>query len=319
VQKKRPGSGYFLTGFIVLFITIINDLLYTSLLIETAHLIYAGLFIFIISQAVALSRQFFWTFTKLEVVNKKLELINDELSEKNNTINEANDQLTKLNAELDILVFRTSHDLRSPITSLAALVHIIKEEKDETKRKKYLDLQSKTLNRLNSLITDILDFSKNKRTELGYEPVDLNEVIYNALQDHILSDNSENIQRIVEVNQHGTFVTDKARLNMVIFNLISNALKYHNKKQDNPYLKIIVNATNRQAEIQVIDNGQGIEEKYLEHIFTMFYQANKTIGGSGLGLYIVKEAVEKLGGTIRTESQINAGTKFIIVIPNHQQ
>ncbi len=319
VQKKRPGSGYFLTGFIVLFITIINDLLYTSLLIETAHLIYAGLFIFIISQAVALSRQFFWTFTKLEVVNKKLELINDELSEKNNTINEANDQLTKLNAELDILVFRTSHDLRSPITSLVALVHIIKEEKDETKRKKYLDLQSKTLNRLNSLITDILDFSKNKRTELGYEPVDLNEVIYNALQDHILSDNSENIQRIVEVNQHGTFVTDKARLNMVIFNLISNALKYHNKKQDNPYLKIIVNATNRQAEIQVIDNGQGIEEKYLEHIFTMFYQANKTIGGSGLGLYIVKEAVEKLGGTIRTESQVNAGTKFLIVIPNHQQ
>ena len=104
---------------------------------------------------------------------------------------------------------------------------------------------------------------------------------------------------------------------MMITNLISNALRYHNKEQDDPYLKIIVKATNKQAEIQVADNGQGIDEKHLEHIFTMFYRANKTPGGSGLGLYIVKEAVEKLGGTIKIESQINVGTKFIIIIPNY--
>ena len=318
VKNRRPGSGYFLVGFILLFITFINDLLYTSLIIESLHLIYAGLFIFIISQAIALSRQFFWTFTRLEIVNKKLEQINDELSQKNDTINEANDQLIKLNAELDSLVFRTSHDLRSPITSILALVHVIKEEKDEAKRNEYLDLQTKTLFRLNSLITDILDFSRNKRMELNYESVDFNELIYSALQDHIFSDNSENIKRIVEVNQQGTFVTDKTRLNMVIYNLISNALRYHNKEQDNPYLKIIVKATDKQAEIQVADNGQGIDERHLEHIFTMFYRANKSSVGSGIGLYIVKEAIEKLGGTIKIESQLNVGTKFIIVIPNYR-
>ena len=71
-----------------------------------------------------------------------------------------------------------------------------------------------------------------------------------------------------------------------------------------------------QAEIQVEDNGQGIDEKHLEHIFTMFYRANKTTTGSGIGLYIVKDAIEKLGGTITIESQINVGTKFVIVIPN---
>ncbi|MEO6330649.1 MAG: sensor histidine kinase [Ginsengibacter sp.] len=317
VKNKRTGSTYFLAGFIILFIAIINDLLYTSLIIESVHLVYAGLFIFIISQAMSLSKQFFKTFSKLEIVNTKLENTNNELSEKNNAINEANDQLIKLNTELDILVFRTSHDLRSPITSMITLVYLIKEEKDENKRNIYLDMQTKTLSRLNSLITDILNFSQNKRTELNYEPVDFNDLIDNILQDHIFSDNSGNINRIVEIDQQGIFITDRARLNMVIGNLISNALKYHNKEQENPYLKIKVNATTRQAEIQVEDNGQGIDEKHLEYIFAMFYRANKTPGGSGLGLYIVKEAVEKLGGTINIESQLNAGCKFLIVIPNY--
>jgi len=317
VKNKRPGGLYFLIGFVLLFITFINDFLYTSLIIESVHLVYAGLFIFIVSQAVALSKQFFWTFSRLEIVNDKLAQINDELSHKNNTINEANDQLTKLNAELDSLVYRTSHDLRSPITSILTLVGIIKEEKDAAKRKEYLNMQTKTLFRLDSLITDTLDFARNKRLELNYEPVDFNEFIYGALQDHIFYDNSENIKRIVEIDQQGIFVTDKARLNMVISNLISNALRYHDKDQDHPYLKIVVRVTNKQAELEVSDNGQGIDEKHLDHIFTMFYRANKSSGGSGIGLYIVKEAVEKLGGTVKIESQINVGTTFTIVIPNY--
>lgn len=319
LKNKRPGSIYFFIGFILLFITIINDLLYTRLIIESVHLIYAGLFIFIISQAITLSKQFFWTFSRLEVVNKKLEQINEELSNKNDTINETNEQLTTLNAELDSLVYRTSHDLRSPVTSILTLVEIIREEKDETKINEYLNLQKKTLFRLDSLITDTLDFAKNKRIELNYEPVNFGELIESALQAHIYADNSEDIQRIVEIDQKGIFVTDKTRLDIVMNNLISNALRYHNKNQDNPYLKIAVHATSKQAQIQVEDNGQGIDEKHLEYIFTLFYRANKTTEGSGIGLYIVKEAIEKLGGTIEIKSQINVGTKFTITIPNYRR
>ncbi|MGH2563917.1 MAG: sensor histidine kinase, partial [Ginsengibacter sp.] len=256
---------------------------------------------------------------RLEVVNKKLEQINEELSNKNDTINETNEQLTTLNAELDSLVYRTSHDLRSPVTSILTLVEIIREEKDETKINEYLNLQKKTLFRLDSLITDTLDFAKNKRIELNYEPVNFGELIESALQAHIYADNSEDIQRIVEIDQQGIFVTDKTRLNIVMNNLISNALRYHNKNKDNPYLKIAVNATSKQAQIQVEDNGQGIDEKHLEYIFTLFYRANKTTEGSGIGLYIVKEAIEKLGGTIEIKSQIDVGTKFTITIPNYRR
>jgi signal transduction histidine kinase len=316
VKNRRVGSIYFFAGFIILFITLVNDLLYSSLIIHTANLIYIGLFIFVICQAASLSRQFFWTFSRLEILNKQLVNINEELSLKNKTINEANDQLSKLNAELDSLVFRTSHDLRSPITSVIALIHIIKEEPDLFKKNQYLELQRKTIVKLDSLITDILDFSKNKRTELSYTKIDLNSFINNALQYHLYSEQSESIIKTAEVKQQGIFVTDEKRLSMIINNLISNALRYHNKSQEHPYLHITVNATDRQAEIEVADNGQGIDEKHLRNIFTMFYRANDSLTGSGIGLYIVKEAVDKLGGTITLESEVDKGTKFIIVLPN---
>jgi len=249
-------------------------------------------------------------------VNTQLGQINDELNNKNNTINETNEELTKLNAELDSLVYRTSHDLRSPVTSILTLVEIIKEEKDEAKRNEYLNMQKNTLFRLDSLITDTLDFAKNKRIELNYELVEFRQLIESALEDHSFSENSESIRRIVEIHQPGNFVTDKTRLDMVIRNLISNALRYHNKEQEHPYLKIVVNTTNKRAELLVEDNGQGIDERHLDHVFTLFYRANKVTTGSGIGLYIVKDAIEKLGGTIKIASQINVGTKFLIDIPN---
>jgi signal transduction histidine kinase len=316
VKNNRPGSIYFLTGFIVLFVAIINDILYNNLIIQTGNLIYFGLFILVISQAIALSRQFFWAYSKRGILNKKLEAINVELNQKNIDINEANKELKLLNSELDILVSRTSHDLRSPITSVVALIHIIKDEKDASKRNTYLDMQRRTLHRLNFLITDILDFSRNKRSHLKFEQVDFSELLNSALQDHRFADNSSHIERIAEVNQDGIFITDKTRINMILYNLISNALKYHDASKSNPYLKVSINTTHENAEIKVTDNGSGIDKEHLKNIFTMFYQADDSSTGTGLGLYIVNEAVEKLQGKIIVDSKLGEGTTFTVLIPN---
>ncbi len=316
VKNKRTGSVYFLAGFVILFIAIINDILYTSLVIESVNLLYAGLYILVICQATALAKQFFGAFIKIEKLNKQLAQINEELNLKNDTINERNEQLNELNTELDTLVFRTSHDLRSPITSLYAMADIIKEEADAAVRNEYLHFQKKTLLRLDALITEILVYAKNKSTALCYEQINLQEFVNTALQDHLFAAHSKSITRIVEVSQEDIFETDKARLGMVMSNLISNALKHHKGEQQHPYLKIVVRATRQQAEIEVADNGPGIAQHELNHIFTMFYRANTKLTGSGFGLYIVKEAVKKLGGTIKVESQLYAGTKFYIVIPN---
>ncbi len=317
VKNKRPGSVYLLVGFAVLFITIVNDLLNARLVIETPHLIYAGLFIFTISQSITISKQFFWTYSRLEIANKKLAQINEELNRKNITIIETNDQLSKLNTELDSLVFRTSHDLRSPITSVLTLVEIIRDEEDEAKRNEYLDMQKNILFRLNSLIEGTLDFTKNKRLELKYEPVDFGEFVNEVLGDHMFAENSKEVRRIVEVHQDGKFYCDKTRLNIILNNLTSNALRYHDPQKATPFLKIAIYTDAQRAKIEVEDNGLGIDQQHLKNIFAMYYRANENYRGSGIGLYIVKNAVEKLDGTISVGSAVNVGTKFTIEIPNH--
>lgn len=317
VKYKRTGAVYFLGGFIVLFITVVNDVLYTSLIIQSTNLLYAGLYVLVICQATALSKQFFRAFTKIKKLNTQLEHINEQLQEKNETINQTNEQLSKLNAELDTLVFRTSHDLRSPITSILTMAEVIKLEDDKSKRNEFVEYQKKTLLRLNALITEILHYAKNKSTALHHEPVNLQQFVEDVLHDHLLSVNSANIEKIVEVKQPGPFETDKARLGMIMGNLISNGLKYHNAEQEHPYLKIKAFVNHQEAQIEVADNGQGIAQQHLNHIFTKFYQVNNSKrSGSGFGLYIVQEAIDKLGGSIRVESEVGKGTSFFIVIPN---
>ncbi len=316
VKKRRTGSIYFLAGFVILFITVINDILYTSLLVKSTNLVYAGLYILVVCQAIALARQFFRAFDKVEKLNSQLESINQELNHKNDTINKTNEQLSMLNAELDTLVFRTSHDLRSPITSVYAMADIIKLEDDKEKRNEYVDFQKKTLMRLNALISEILQYAKNKSTALHPEEINLEEFVQHALQDHTFSYNSAHIRRIVHTSQSAPFFTDKTRLAMVLNNLISNGLKHHNHDHPQPYLKINVRATEKEAEIEVTDNGHGIAEEHLEHIFTKFYRVNTKLTGSGFGLYIVKETIEKMGGTIRVVSKPEEGTSFFVVIPN---
>src|SRR5690606_33236521 len=108
---------------------------------------------------------------------------------------------------------------------------------------------------------------------------------------------------------------DSRRLKIILRNLISNAIKYHNLRKDDPYVEVKVDYNDNQVTIKVIDNGSGIAEHHLGNIFKMFYRANENIKGSGLGLYIVHETVDKLGGEISVSSKIDEGTTFTVSLP----
>jgi signal transduction histidine kinase len=99
-------------------------------------------------------------------------------------------------------------------------------------------------------------------------------------------------------------------------NLISNAIRYYNPAVSRPYVEISILANSEHAEIIVRDNGIGIDEKYHDKIFDMFFRVSKKSVGSGLGLYIVKETIEKLDGEIGLTSEKDKGTEFKILIPN---
>jgi signal transduction histidine kinase len=314
--KKRPGGFLFLTSFCIFFITILNDVLYVNLIINSIPLFYVGLSIFVVTLSILISRQFTKIFSDLEVANFKLSAANNELEIVNSEIKEKNEELKKINHELDSFVHRISHDLKEPLTSVLAINKVAYKESDSQTSQSYLAMQEKTLTRMDKRVGDIIDFSKNKRLQLDLKEVDFKELVENSLEDHAFMNNAQNIKKNVEVNQYEKFISDPRRISVIINNLISNAIKYSNLSGGHPEINIKVSVADNMATIQVSDNGLGIEEQHLDKIFVLFYRITSSTTGSGLGLYIVKETVEKLKGYITINSTKGKGTNIKIILPD---
>ncbi len=224
-----------------------------------------------------------------------------------------NADLHVANKELDRFVYSASHDLRSPISSLKGLVEILKTEEDPEEIKNYLQMMQNVLDKQDQFIKDIIDYSRNKRTKDALKHVSLKEIVADATEQLQYAENVKKItlEKHLSVDK---IYSDGLRLKIIINNLLSNAIKYADFEKEKPFIQINSYSSGEDVIIQVEDNGIGINKQYLDRIFEMFFVTNKN-KGTGLGLYIVKEAVENLNGTITVESKINIGTKFIITIP----
>ncbi len=231
-------------------------------------------------------------------------------------IRKANEELSKANSELDRFVYSVSHDLRAPISSLLGLIQLARMTDDISQIQEYLSLQEKSIRRLDNFIKDILDYSRNARLDIQPENIQFQELIENCFEQYNYMENSKHISKLVEIKSKIPFYSDKSRLNIIFNNLLSNAIKYANMRQQKPFIKVKIEVTRKQAKVSIQDNGIGIHKNHLDKVFNMFYRANDMLAGSGLGLYIVKEAINKLGGEISLESELGKGTKIYFVIPN---
>lgn len=225
-----------------------------------------------------------------------------------------NENLTLVNHELDRFVYSASHDLRSPITSLKGLLEITQLEDDPSQIKNYLHLMHQSLAKQDQFINDIIDYSKNKRAQVIMEPVSLHELFDEAIAQLM---HFENANRIIFTKQLlvDEIQSDSLRLKIIIFNLISNAIKYADSSKQEMFISIKTYLTDGFSSIEVADNGIGINDEYKDNIFEMYFGTNKN-KGSGLGLYIVKEAVENIKGNISVSSKSNIGSKFTVTIPH---
>ena len=233
-------------------------------------------------------------------------------------INEKNERLIKTNSELDNFVYRVSHDLRAPIASALGLINISKNETSKTIVDTYLDLQDKSLRKLDHFIKDIIDYSRNSRLDVKAESIDFKTELESTLAQFSFMDNYTNLEKIIDVDQKQPFLSDTRRINVIFNNLVSNAIRYQNQYLKNSWLRITVKCSSSKACIDFSDNGIGIESQYVQRIFDMFFRATAVKSGSGLGLYIVKETIESLKGSISVESAPMQGTTFRIIIPNLQ-
>nr|WP_315153325.1 HAMP domain-containing sensor histidine kinase [uncultured Flavobacterium sp.] len=225
-----------------------------------------------------------------------------------------NENLIIANKELDNFVYSVSHDLRSPITSLKGLVELTNQEDDLDQVKYYLQLMSQSLDKQDQYISDIIDYSKNKRVEILLSSVSLSKLIDDAVNQNNYNPNAGKIV-IVKNLSIDEVQSDCLRLKIVLNNLISNAIKYSDESKKEMRISIRSYNSGVFHKIEIADNGIGIQDQYKDHIFDMFFVINSN-KGSGLGLYIVKETLEKLNGNIKVYSENKIGSKFVVTIPN---
>jgi PAS domain S-box-containing protein len=227
-------------------------------------------------------------------------------------------ELVKTNSELDRFVYSVSHDLRAPLTSLLGLTNLIEDDfgpADDMQRER-VGMMKKSIRRLDTFISDILDYSRNGRLAVEHDIIHFEELVKETRENLKFMEGTDGYNLKIDIRQNTGFISDKKRLSIILNNLISNAIKYQDVKKQSPYVKVIIKTDDDKAILVVEDNGIGIAHKDHEKIFEMFYRASKLSAGSGLGMYIVKETIDKLNGTIQLASQPHVGTRFLIVIPN---
>jgi PAS domain S-box-containing protein len=228
------------------------------------------------------------------------------------------EELKIRNTELDNFVYKVSHDLRAPLSSILGLVNLANLPGNDDNLKDYLPLVGQKVLQLDHFISDVLSHSKNLKLDVRTDFVDLRKIIKQTFTELNYLKGNDEIRKDICVEGED-FYSDPWRIAEIFRNLISNAIKYRNLDHPSPRIEIDTYSTKEATEISFKDNGIGIDEKNLEHIFEMFYRASEQSEGSGLGLYIVKNAVDKLGGVVMVNSQLGQGTSFKIVLPNRDQ
>ena len=230
-----------------------------------------------------------------------------------------NKKLKKVNGELDKFVYSASHDLRAPLSSLLGLLDIARLSESEAERQQLLAMMTKSVKKLDAFIQQIIQYSRNSRVEVAPALIDFQEMIESIFDNLKYMPNSANIAHQLDFDIETPFYSDYFRLHVILSNLISNAFRYANPYIDKQFIKVLIHTSADKVHIAISDNGQGIKAEYLPHIFKMFYKANESNTGSGIGLYILKETLEVLKGKIYVDSIVGEGTTFSMDIPNLQQ
>jgi two-component system, sensor histidine kinase len=202
-----------------------------------------------------------------------------------------NRELDQANKELDRFVYSVSHDLSAPLKSILGLVNISRITKEPLEHITYLSRIESSVVKLEVFIAEILDYSKNKRQQAVFEQIRLKELCHEILENLKYMEDFHKVNIDLSDLTHQEFVHDKMRLKIILNNLLTNALKFQKRiPEHQPFIKVSSRKNGEQVVIEIEDNGEGIKPEMQPRIFDMFYRGTENAKGSGLGLYIAKEA-----------------------------
>jgi len=216
------------------------------------------------------------------------------------------------NKELELFIYKASHDLRGPLASILGLSMLVKQEKNPKEVTNYLNMIDTSAKKLDTILVTLIK-SMQIRDVKKFEDEISFDCLLNEIQQRFIGYEEYPLIEITKnISVKENVVSNKLILESVFQNIIENAIKYSNPEVLNSYLRINITETETAIEILFEDNGIGIDPTSVDKIFDMYYRGSNKSKGTGLGLYLVKNGINKLGGTIKVESELGKGTKFIV-------
>lgn len=228
-----------------------------------------------------------------------------------------NDELVKINNELDNFVYSVSHNLRAPLSTVMGLLNLARQQTPDTNDwKHYVDMMSSSIQRLDDTLKEILEYSRNSRNEIAVAKIDFERIATIALEMQRYQKGFDNVEKSLKIGCDPPFYSDPYRIGVIMNNLVSNAIRFSDEEKDQNRIELRVDRTDAGVRITIEDNGVGIMSDMQKKVFDMFFRGSVKSEGAGLGLYIVREMVSKLKGTIQLTSNPGQGTCVSIDLPD---
>lgn len=225
-------------------------------------------------------------------------------------IDRNSNQLKEINKRYNVTLYKTVHDIQSPLNQMEALIQLMKSGNVDT----YVPLLEKSVAGLKHFVRETLKISESP---LVVESVDFESILNDFKQSRMFFDVLKHVEIRLNIHQNVQFYTYKAEIISVISNIINNGLKYSDESKPIQFVEVNVNVSEQEAIISIKDNGIGISKDDLPKIFDLNFKAlKKESSGFGVGLNLVKKSVEFMYGHIKVNSELNSGTEFMITIPN---
>ena len=293
---------------------------------QKVMLIGLGLFLFVCLAAAALIFRGYLIKVRLNETlaktNGELKRLNVELGEKNEELKRLNEEVLELTHSRLVFFTNISHELRTPLTLIADPVEMLLEDTGiKGKSRELLKMVQRNALALQQLVSNILDFRKiqNGKMELKLYRFDIVKTLTMWVGDFQLTADRKQIRLHLDVDDlkgSHEMIADQEKISRIVFNLLSNALKYTPAGGE-----IFVSLKDEGANLRldVRDTGKGISQDEADKIFERFFQAKGAASGTGIGLALVKSFVELHHGEARVESEPGKGSDFIVVIPRKQE
>jgi two-component system, sensor histidine kinase len=225
-------------------------------------------------------------------------------------LSEQNKELNLINSEMDRFVYSVSHDLSAPLKSILGLVSLSRMTDKESDHRLHFDLVEKSVNKLEAFVSEVLDYSRNKRGEILLQEVNLMNTCLEVCDDLKFMEGFNEMNIDLKGVEDRTIVTDRGRLKIILRNIVSNAIKFRKKRMDEHTIRFYTESQEGRMALCVEDNGEGIKPEFQSRIFDMFFRGTDRSNGSGLGLYIAREAAKRINARIFVKSILGQGSTF---------